>query len=51
MAMLLLSSLVFILPALSYGAPPTVHLDLATVTGIQSGNTTKFLGIPFAKAP
>ena len=49
--MLLLSSLAFILLALAYGAPPTVHLDLATVTGIESGNTARFLGIPFGKAP
>ncbi|KIM38329.1 hypothetical protein M413DRAFT_420453, partial [Hebeloma cylindrosporum] len=31
--------------------PPTVYLDLATITGIESGNTTKFLGIPFGEAP
>ena len=49
--MLMLFSLASILPALAYGAPPTVCLDLATVTGIESGNTTRFLGIPFGKAP
>jgi len=49
--MLLLSSLACILPALAYGAPPTVFLNLARVTGIESGNTTRFLGIPFGKAP
>lgn len=50
-SMLLLSSLTSILHALTYGAQPTVKLDLATVTGIESGNTTRFLGIPFGKAP
>ncbi|KIM38332.1 hypothetical protein M413DRAFT_30176 [Hebeloma cylindrosporum] len=49
--MLLLSSLVVILPALAYEAPPTVRLNLATVTGIDSGNTSRFLGIPFGRAP
>ncbi|KIM38333.1 hypothetical protein M413DRAFT_30177 [Hebeloma cylindrosporum] len=51
MVLLLLYSLAFILPCLAYGAPPTVYLDLATVTGIESGNITKFLGIPFGEAP
>ncbi|KAJ3759223.1 carotenoid ester lipase precursor [Lentinula raphanica] len=32
-------------------ATPTVVLDSATVTGVTSGNTQKFLGIPFAQPP
>ncbi|KAF8645416.1 hypothetical protein AX16_007831 [Volvariella volvacea WC 439] len=32
-------------------APPTVRLDSATVTGVSSGSTNQFLGIPFALPP
>ncbi|KAF9567730.1 carotenoid ester lipase [Agrocybe pediades] len=32
-------------------SPPTVTLDSATVTGINQGNLSKFLGIPFAQPP
>ncbi|KAJ3887241.1 Alpha/Beta hydrolase protein [Lentinula edodes] len=32
-------------------AGPTVTLDSAVVTGITSGNTQEFLGIPFAQPP
>ncbi|KAJ3829345.1 Alpha/Beta hydrolase protein [Lentinula raphanica] len=32
-------------------ASPTVVLDSATVTGVTSGNTQEFLGIPFAQPP
>lgn len=32
-------------------AAPTVTLDSATVTGITSGSTNQFLGIPFAQPP
>lgn len=32
-------------------AAPTVTLDSATVTGITSGYTNQFLGIPFAQPP
>lgn len=30
---------------------PTITLDSATVTGIEQGALTKFLGIPFAAPP
>ena len=33
------------------GAAPTVTLDNATVTGVTSGFTKQFLGIPFAHPP
>ena len=35
------------------GAPaaPTVTLDHGTFTGITSGSTSQFLGIPFAQPP
>ncbi|EGN97860.1 hypothetical protein SERLA73DRAFT_109097 [Serpula lacrymans var. lacrymans S7.3] len=36
---------------LSERAPPLVQLDNATFTGVNSGNVSKFLGIPFAQAP
>lgn len=32
-------------------APPTIQLDQGTFVGTTDGTTTKFLGIPFAKAP
>lgn len=32
-------------------AAPTVTLDSATVTGVTSGSTNQFLGIPFAQPP
>ncbi|KAJ3832691.1 Alpha/Beta hydrolase protein [Lentinula raphanica] len=32
-------------------ASPTVVLDSATVTGVRSGDTEEFLGIPFAQPP
>ncbi|KAH0832385.1 Alpha/Beta hydrolase protein [Lanmaoa asiatica] len=32
-------------------AAPTVTLDNATVTGVTSGSTNQFLGIPFAQPP
>lgn len=32
-------------------AAPTVKLDSATFTGVTSGTTSKFLGIPFAQPP
>lgn len=32
-------------------AAPTVTLDNATVTGVASGTTNRFLGIPFAQPP
>jgi hypothetical protein len=33
------------------GAPPEVHLDNATFTGICIGVVARFLGIPFAQPP
>ncbi|KAF9234880.1 Alpha/Beta hydrolase protein [Melanogaster broomeanus] len=32
-------------------SPPTVTLDMATVTGVASGSVNQFLGIPFAQPP
>ncbi|OJT12974.1 Lipase 4 [Trametes pubescens] len=32
-------------------APPTIQLDQGTFVGTTDGTTTKFLGIPFGKAP
>lgn len=32
-------------------AAPTVTLDSATMTGVTSGSTNQFLGIPFAQPP
>ena len=32
-------------------AAPTVILDNATVTGVASGTTNRFLGIPYAQPP
>jgi acetylcholinesterase len=32
-------------------ATPTVTLDNATVTGVASGTTNRFLGIPYAQPP
>ena len=31
--------------------PTGINLDSALVTGVQDGNLTKYLGIPFAQAP
>ena len=33
------------------GAPPEVHLDNATFTGVCIGLVARFLGIPFAQPP
>ena len=33
------------------GAPPEVHLDNATFTGICEGRAARFLGIPYAQPP
>ncbi|KAI0056029.1 carotenoid ester lipase precursor [Artomyces pyxidatus] len=39
----------------SFGSPtikaPTVQLDRATFTGVNSGNVSQFLGIPYAQPP
>jgi len=32
-------------------AAPTVQLDSATVTGVNDGGVSKYLGIPFAQPP
>ncbi|KAF8645414.1 hypothetical protein AX16_007829 [Volvariella volvacea WC 439] len=36
---------------LAGGAPPTVRLDSATITGVSSGSISQFLGIPYALPP
>ncbi|KDR73001.1 hypothetical protein GALMADRAFT_252397 [Galerina marginata CBS 339.88] len=42
------------LPVVVYGLPslpPTVFVDAAAIVGVNNGSVSKFLGIPFAKAP
>lgn len=46
-ALVLQACIVFASPL----AGPTVTLDSAVVTGVTSGNTQEFLGIPFAQPP
>ena len=36
--------------SISARAAPTVYLDSATVTGVESAGVAQFLGIPFAKS-
>ncbi|GAW08977.1 carotenoid ester lipase precursor [Lentinula edodes] len=53
-AMLSLEIIALVLQACVFASPlagPTVTLDSAVVTGVTSGNTQEFLGIPFAQPP
>ncbi|KAJ3905545.1 Alpha/Beta hydrolase protein [Lentinula edodes] len=52
--MLSLEIIALVLQACVFASPlagPTVTLDSAVVTGVTSGNTQEFLGIPFAQPP
>ncbi|KAI0030215.1 carotenoid ester lipase precursor [Vararia minispora EC-137] len=47
----MLHTFAFLFVAAVYGASPTVVLDRGIFTGVASGTTEAFLGIPFAQPP